>query len=643
MLLEAAQIQKSYGAEEVLADASLRVRYGERVALVGRNGCGKTSLLRILLGEIDPDRGTVNRHPGCRIGVLRQNVEDIPLHLSVRAAASAARSEQMQLRARLSELEAQMSRGANVDLEEYANLHERLLDTGAYDAEREIDSVLLRLGFAPDDMEKPIAQLSGGQRTRLLLGTLLLQQPDLLILDEPTNHLDIEAVEWLESWLLQHKVAAVIVSHDRDFLQKTADRIVEIENGKTRDWPGPFDHFLRLRDEHRQRAAKVARIESASEQKLEEFVRRFMNSQRTAQAKGRLRLLNRLRANRTHVPAQQRSMSLGFGSPSRSGDVVIRCEKLGVSYGDQVVFEDLDWVVMRCERWGVVGPNGCGKSTLLRTVVQDMPPTAGLARLGSNVQVGYFSQDLDLFDLTDTPMEVLCRNLGMEIQAARNLLGRLLITGDQAFQNIGSMSGGERNKLALACITAMNPNLLILDEPTNHLDFDSRHALIEVLAEYKGTLVVASHDRWLLREVTNRTLEFGPTGILQRLEGYSRPAATNGDREPKATAKKLRTQSSTAKPVRFDWREPISAHELSKAIVKKRAELERVESRIHTLESEIAHLESRLSSPPDDASLFELTLRHKDLITSLERAFAEWESVGTELGELEKLQNSRQK
>ncbi|KAA0228494.1 ABC-F family ATP-binding cassette domain-containing protein [Fimbriimonadia bacterium ATM] len=643
MLLEAAQIQKSYGAKVVLTNASLRVGYGERVALVGRNGCGKTSLLRILLGEIEPDKGTVIRHRGCRIGVLRQNVEESPLHLTVRAAASMARSEQMQTKARLSELEAQMSAGESVDLEEYANLHERLLETGAYDAEREIDSVLSRLGFTHDDMGRPIAQLSGGQRTRLLLGTLLLEQPDLLILDEPTNHLDIEAVEWLENWLVQHRIAAVIVSHDRDFLQNTADRIVELENGKTREWPGPFDHFLRLREEDRQRAARIARTEAAKAAKLDEFVRRFMNSERTAQAKGRLRLLNRLNANRMNVPTDQRSMSVGFGSPTRSGDIVIRCEKLSVSFDSQVVFHDLDWIVMRGERWGVVGPNGCGKSTLLRALVQELAPTNGLARLGSKVQVGYFSQDLDLFELTDTPMDVLCGDLGMEIQPARNLLGRLLITGDQAFQTIGSMSGGERNKLALACLTAMNPNLLILDEPTNHLDFDSRQALINVLAEFKGTLVVASHDRWLLREVTNRTLEFGAFGILKKLEGYSRPIADGGNQEQVVNAKKRSTKSSGGRPVQFAWREPMSAHELSKSIVRKRTELERAESRVHALEAEIAHLEAQLATPPDDASLFELTLRHKDLVTSLGQAFEAWETVGTELDELEKLQNSRQR
>ena len=407
------------------------------------------------------------------------------------------------------------------ELEEYSLIHEHFMEAEGYSAERNLRVVLQKMGFTEDEYDKPTESLSGGEKTRLAIARLLLEEPDLLILDEPTNHLDLQATEWLEGWLRGYHGAVLLVSHDRAFLENAADRVLEMRNGQVRAYPGPFAKYLRLKAEDEERQDEVAKRQEMEIAKLDEFVRRFMNSQRTAEARGRLKLMNRLIQNKVEAPQRDKGMKAGFGESRRSGDVVATTERLTIGFDKAALLPPIDWTVRYGERWGIIGENGAGKSTLIRVVMGLLDPIEGKARLGSNVVAGYFSQDTADLDPEISPLDMMVYELDLKPAEARNLLARFLITGDDVYRPIRTLSGGEKNKLSLARLTHLNPNLLVLDEPTNHLDMDSREALAGVINEFTGTLVLISHDRWLLEQVTDHTLDVRRSGVVQYPGSYN--------------------------------------------------------------------------------------------------------------------------
>lgn len=629
MLLTVSGIRKSFGTDVILDGLSFRVQAKEKVALVGRNGAGKTTLLKIITGQETPDAGSVQLARNAKIGYLRQEAP-VAKGSTVLAEAEGALLDQLQLKARLEALEAKLHLNDPEDLEEYALLHERFLDAEGYSAEHDVRTVLLRMGFAEDEFSKSTEMLSGGEKTRLALARLLLEEPDILILDEPTNHLDLQATEWLEGWLRQYHGAVLLVSHDRAFLQNAADRVIELRDGGAKSYPGPFEKYLTLRAEEEARQVEVAKRQEQEIAKLDEFVRRFMNSQRTAQARGRQKLMNRLIESKVSAPKIEKGIKAGFKEASRSGDLAVVAENLAIGYDGEPLAKDIDWTVSYGERWGVVGENGAGKSTLVKVALGLLDPLGGKVRLGAGVVAGYFSQDASDLDLDSTPLEMFVWELDLTPPEARDLLGRFLITGDDVFRPIRTLSGGEKNKLSLARLTRLNPNLLILDEPTNHLDMASREALADVLKEFKGTLVLVSHDRWLLNQVADRTLDLRRTGAIQFPGGYDEYRR----RQAKAAAApKVATKTSTAEATA----PAMSQRELSKELEKAQKALVKAEDDVEAQETALKAIEAQLADIPEGADVVALTHRYQAAEGDLSKAMEAWEEAGKRLESLKAL------
>jgi len=638
VLLSVSNVGKSFGVDVVLEHVTFRLDAREKVGLVGRNGTGKTTLLRMLTGQYEPDGGSIHIVRGAKIGYLRQE-NAVSVGRSVLEEAQSALAGQLEMRRRLEEIETRLDKNPSEDdLEEYALLHEHFLEAEGYSVDHDVRSVLLRMGFTEEEFSKPTEKLSGGERTRLALARLLLEEPDLLILDEPTNHLDLQATEWLEGWIRGYHGAVLLVSHDRTFLENTVERVLELRDCTVKSFPGSFNQYLRLRAEEDARLAEVARQQDREIAKMDEYVRRFMNSQRTAQARGRQKLMNRLIEIKVDAPKNEKGIKGGFDKVKRSGEIVIECERLAMAFKDSSspdpkphqLFKDLDWTVRFGERWGVIGENGSGKSTLIKIVLGQLDATGGKTRLGAGVVAGYFRQDGEDLDPEMSPLDFMVWECDMEPPAARNLLGRFLVTGDDVYRPIKTMSGGEKNKLSLARLTNLHPNLLVLDEPTNHLDMASREALVEILREYRGTLVLVSHDRHLLSEVTGHTLDMRHTGPIQYPGSYAEYRARQ--------AKGPIEQSSPAKNAETPAEPMISPRELSKEIGRVEKLVAQLENEVSSDEQALRDLEDRLANLPATADVFALTQHHGQLQEQLVGHLSAWEETSLRLEQLKAMQ-----
>lgn len=628
VLLNVAGVSKAFGVDIILESINFRIDRREKVALVGRNGTGKTTLLKIITGDEEPDTGSVNLARGAKIGKLRQEAQ-VERGRTVIEEAESARSEQRELRERLDALEHRLENNPTEDeLEEYATLHEHFLELEGYRAESDVRTVLMQMGFTPDEFDKPTSALSGGEKTRLALARLLLEEPDLLILDEPTNHLDLQATEWLEGWIRSYPGAILVVSHDRTFLEAGFDRFLDLRDHTIKVYPGPFAKYQQVHHEEQLRLAEVSKRQQQQIDKLDEYVRRFMNSQRTAQARGRLKMMEKLQGSHVQAPKNERGMKAGFREAKRSGEIVLEAKGLGMAFGAQRLFSGVDWTVRNGERWGVIGENGAGKSTLVKNLLGLLTPTEGSGRLGSNVTLGYFAQDVVDLDPTQSPLDYLVYDFDLKPAEARDLLGRFLITGEDVFRPIKTLSGGEKNKLVLASLTTLHPNLLVLDEPTNHLDMDSREALAEVIRDFKGTLVLVSHDRWLLEQVTDHTLDVTRKGVIEYPGSY-------GDyrRRQSKPGAPVAAVAVDAKP------EPtLSPRELSKEIQRLTKAVEDDEVQIAKTESEIAKLEAKLAAGVPEDKLLAATEEHAKLSARLQAEMSAWEHDSLALEELKRMQ-----
>lgn len=626
VLLEVAGIVKEYADSRVLDGASLRLAPREKVALVGRNGCGKTTLLRIIAGLEEPDAGSSKVASGARIGYLRQDSAVDDGRTVLEEALSGAEAT-VRLRTRLVELEERLA-GAptEADLEEYALLHEHFLEAEGYSLEHDVRTVLARMGFDESAFDQPTRQLSGGERTRLALARILLEEPEVLILDEPTNHLDLQATEWLERWVSAYHGAVLLVSHDRIFLQNTAERVLEMADGKIQSYPGPFEKYRELRALDHARRETLAKKHQAEVARMDEYVRRFMGSERTAQARGRLKLKERLEADAPIAAPKERKLRGGIEAKGRTGDLVAACERLTLAFGSRTLIRSLDWTVRRGERWGIIGENGAGKSSLLRAIAGAGPVADGQARLGAGVTIGFFDQDASDLPKARTPVQHLIDSCGLLPEQARGLLGTFLLSGDDAMRPIGTLSGGERNKVALATLAAQGPNVLMLDEPTNHLDMDSREALAEILKAYRGTLLLVSHDRWLLDETTDHTLDIRRDGVTLYPDRYS---AYRRTREAAARPAQGAPGPSSARE-----RQAMSPRERSKEIERIERLIREAETRAAKLEARLREIEDTLSKVPAECDVLALSKEHQEVGGLVERSLEEWAHAADRLEEL---------
>ena len=520
ILLSLQSLVKHFGPEPVLAGVTFDIRPGERVSLVGPNGAGKTTLMKIIAGREEADSGTAELHSDVRLGFLEQQPE-FEEGKTVWEEAKSALDELLSFSHEAEELGHAIS--TVTDESERKRLERRfefvqhqLHHHDVYNLDYKIERVLSGLGFTKASYEQPLETLSGGQQNRLLLAKLLLAEPDLMLLDEPSNHLDIDATEWLENFLLETNQSVLVVSHDRYFLDRVTNRTLELFQGTVESYPGNFTQYKRLKRERveLQRNAYVRQQEEIV--KLEEYIAKYRFGVRHAQAEDRRKKLDRLEL--VPPPREIKPPPMGFLPASRTGDIVIRVERLAKAY-DKPLFKNLTFDLLRGEKWGILGPNGCGKTTLLRCLLGSETADEGRVVLGSGVKIGYFDQMLTGLD---REMEVVDAvrpdHKEFVLQQRRDLLARFGITGDLVHQKVGSLSGGERNRTALARLPAMDPNVLILDEPTNHLDLWARDSLERALKEFDGTVLFVSHDRYFLNQVATKLLVVEP-GRFRVIDG----------------------------------------------------------------------------------------------------------------------------
>src|SRR5690606_1495346 len=501
-LVTTSNLAKSFGANDIFDSVNIEVPHGARIALVGPNGAGKTTLLNILVGLDTPTEGSVTIARNIRIGFLPQRPELLGDH-SLYDEALSAFAELRQMEAQLAELEHAMADPDQHDgaLAKYGSLQERFELAGGYTYETRIRMVLQGLGFDPaEDFDKSLAILSGGQKTRALLARLLLEEPDLLVMDEPTNHLDIQAVEWLESYLKSFPGAVLAVSHDRYCMDNFAQVVWELDYGTIETYRGNYSHYVRQREERRERLWKEYEAQREYIEKEEAYIRKHMGSRMTSQAKGRLKRLETMRKRGRIIERprhKKRSMHLNMGRIMRSGDKVLMTRNLAVGYADDPapLLDVPDITLYRGQVAALIGPNGVGKSTFLKTIIGQLPPLRGEVRIGASVDIGYFAQAHERLNDHNTIIDEIIATRHMPVSKARNFLAQYLFTGDDVFRPISTLSGGERGRVALAKLALSGANLLLLDEPTNHLDIDSQEVLQPVLDDFPGTVLLVSHDR----------------------------------------------------------------------------------------------------------------------------------------------------
>lgn len=509
MLFRLSEVHKSYGTQDVLRGVSLQVNPGEHVGLVGRNGSGKTTIFRLINNEEQPDRGDVVRAKAVRLGLLSQHVHFEP-GSTVHESALAAFGHLQQIEHEMHDLEHRMAdAGDDLErvLERYSDLQHQFEREGGFAYAAKAEAILQGLGFDKDSWSMETAKLSGGQQNRLGLARLLLAEPDVLLLDEPTNHLDVNAVEWLEEFLQTYASGFVIISHDRYFLDRTARRIIELENGKATSYTGNYSDYLVEREERREAQQRAYDNQQQLIAKTQDFIRRNIAGQKTKQAKSRRKMLEKL-DRIDAVRPDQSSGDFRLQKIERTGNHVLMVDEAAIGYADRLLADDISFILRRGECLGIIGPNGSGKTTFLRTVLKKIPPLQGEIRWGTKVQIGYYAQQLeDLDDRNEIIMEL--RRVAPASATSgelRSFLAKFLFFGDDVYKHVRDLSGGEKGRLALAKLIYSAVNVLVLDEPTNHLDIPSREALEEALDAFEGTIVTVSHDRFFLDRVATQIL-----------------------------------------------------------------------------------------------------------------------------------------
>ena len=584
-------VTQIFGAEEVLTNVSFSLAADSRVGLVGPNGGGKTTLLRILAGQLEPTSGEVRKPASVRVGYLPQEppaLAGTTLHEAMLEAFDDVRRMQRELESLAARLE-----GDKASTARYGRLQVEFEARGGYDYAHRTEAVLSGLGFRQDQWSQPLSELSGGQRTRAYLGRLLLAGPDLLLLDEPTNHLDLASLEWLERWLAAYGGALVLVSHDRYFLDRTTDQTWEVGFTALEQYRGPYSQYLAKREDRFRQRLSQWEAQQRYIADTEDFIARNLAGQRSREAQGRRTRLERfLKTEAIPRPRQHRKVHISLAGAGRTGDMVLQVEDLVIGYSKDRPLMRIDSLkVLRGRKIAVVGSNGTGKTTLLKTLLGKLEPLAGKARCGTNVRFGYLSQTHEDLDAQSTALGALQAATGLKARQARDLLGGLLLGGDDVLKTVSQLSGGQRSRVIIAVMIAQEANVLLLDEPTNHLDIPSQEILQQVLQEFGGTIIFVSHDRYLIDAVATDIWAMDGEGISPlpgRWEAY--------------LAWRSGQAGQGAASARADDADKLSRKDAYKHRRRRQNELQRMQRTIDELEGSIDLLESELKKLHDDIS-----------------------------------------
>ena len=649
-------LKVEFNATPLFEDVSYVINKKDRIALVGKNGAGKSTMLKILAGIQQPTSGIVAVPRECTVGYLPQ-VMILSDERTVMQEAEQAFEHIFEMQADIERMNRQLAERTDYDSEDYQKLidrftheNERFLMMGGTNYRAEIERTLQGLGFSREDFDRSTSEFSGGWRMRIELAKLLLRRPDVLLLDEPTNHLDIESIQWLENFLSTRANAVVLVSHDRAFLNNVTTRTIEITCGRIYDYRVKYDEFVALRKERREQQLRAYENQQKQIQDTEDFIERFRyKATKAVQVQSRIKQLEKI--ERIEVDEEDNSsLRLKFVCSSRSGNYPVICEGVGKAYDEHVVFHDVNLTINRGEKVAFVGKNGEGKSTLVKCIMGEITDYTGKLTLGHNVQIGYFAQNqaqlldehLTVFDTID---RVAVGDIRLKI---RDILGAFMFGGEASDKKVKVLSGGERTRLAMIKLLLEPVNFLILDEPTNHLDMRSKDVLKEAIRDFDGTVIIVSHDRDFLDGLATKVYEFGGGlvkehlgGIYDFLQKKQIESLNDLQKSPSLsaspTAGKAVSGSSGAEPA-----QPSAAklsYEEQKELNKKLKKLERriadCEAEIEQTESAIAILEAKMATPEgaSDMSLYE---QHQKLKEQLDRVMEEWDAASVELEEARK-------
>jgi ATPase subunit of ABC transporter with duplicated ATPase domains len=531
------QISKQHGPQILFIDASAAIFRGEKIGLVGPNGAGKSTVFRMIMREESPDDGQISIERGLSIGYFSQDVGEMagrPVVAEVMAGAGAVSEVAAELK-KLEEALADPARAGEMDalLERFGTVQARFDDLGGYALEARAREILAGLGFSQEVMDADVATLSGGWKMRVALARILLMRPDVMLLDEPSNHLDLESLIWLENFLKAFEGALLMTSHDREFMNRIVSRVIEIDGGVLTSYSGNLEFYERQRAQNEAQAQAAFERQQAMLAKEMRFIERFKaQAAKAAQVQSRVKKLDKI--EKLEPPKRRRTLDFEFPPCPRSGEDVVRIEKVHKGYGARVIYDGLDLAIRRRERLAVMGVNGAGKSTLLKLVAGETPPDAGTVTLGPSVRLGYFAQHaMELLDPTRTVYETLEDAFPLaNVGSLKTLAGCFGFSGEDADKTCRILSGGEKARVVLARILYARPNFLVLDEPTNHLDITTKDMIVRSLADYEGTMLFVSHDRQFLARLSNRVIELGPEGHTLYGGGYNEYVARSGHEAP---------------------------------------------------------------------------------------------------------------
>lgn len=635
MILACQNISKAFGTNEILKDASFHIEEREKAALVGINGAGKSTLFKIIVGEMTADTGEVILSKGKTLGYLAQH-QDLTGDLTIYEEVLQAKQDLIRMEERLRALEEEMKHEQGERLEELMNTYTRLSHTfeleNGYAYRSEVVGVLKGLGFEPEEFEKKVSTLSGGQKTRVALGRLLLTKPDVILLDEPTNHLDMESIAWLEGYLLNYSGAVFIVSHDRYFLDRVVTKIVEIDAGKVTTFEGNYSAYSQKKAMLREAAYHAWMNQQQEIRHQEEVIAKlksFNREKSIRRAESREKMLDKMEV--LEKPSEVRAdMRIRLEPRVTSGNDVLRVSNLSKSFPGQPLFSDLNFEIRRGERVAIIGNNGTGKTTILKILNSVVAPDGGQIELGTKVQIGYYDQEHQVLHMDKTIFQEISDTYpNLTNTEIRNVLAAFLFTEDDVFQPIHTLSGGERGRISLAKLMLSNANFLILDEPTNHLDIVSKEILEQALRDYTGTVLYVSHDRYFINQTATRILELTNQQLVNYIGNYDyyleKKEELTSIYAPSAAAENVEKPAQSA--VKLDWKTQKEEQARQR---KRENDLKKTEARIEELETRDAEIDEEMSQPEvatDVAKCVALSNEKAEIAAELEQLYEKWEEL----------------